>query len=48
MADADETFDLVGCLDRVRQRDQAAARALVDHLYPLVLRIVREIGRAHV
>jgi RNA polymerase sigma-70 factor (ECF subfamily) len=41
MPDADEPFDLVGCLDRVRQRDQAAARALVDHLYPLVLRIVR-------
>lgn len=41
MPDAAETFDLVGCLDRVRQRDQAAARALVEHLYPLVLRIVR-------
>lgn len=41
MSDAAETFDLVGCLDRVRQRDQAAARALVEHLYPLVLRIVR-------
>lgn len=38
---ADETFDLAACLDRVRQRDQAAARALVDHLYPLVIRIVR-------
>ena len=37
----DESFDLAGCLDRVRQRDQAAARALVDHLYPLVIRIVR-------
>jgi RNA polymerase sigma factor (sigma-70 family) len=34
-------FDLAGCLDRVRQRDQAAARDLVDHLYPLVIRIVR-------
>lgn len=34
-------FDLVGCLDRVRQRDQAAARDLVDHLYPMVIRIVR-------
>ena len=34
-------FDLAGCLDRVRQRDQAAARELVDHLYPLVIRIVR-------
>ena len=37
----DESFDLVGCLARVRQRDQAAARALVDHLYPLVIRIIR-------
>ena len=37
----DESFDLAGCLDRVRQHDQAAARALVDHLYPLVIRIVR-------
>jgi len=38
---ADETFDLAGCLDRVRQRDQVAARNLVEHLYPLVIRIVR-------
>jgi RNA polymerase sigma factor (sigma-70 family) len=37
----DQTFDLAGCLDRVRQRDQAAARELVEHLYPLVVRIVR-------
>ena len=36
-----ETFDLVGCLARVRQRDQVAARQLVEHLYPLVSRIVR-------
>ncbi|MGA2444279.1 MAG: sigma-70 family RNA polymerase sigma factor [Opitutaceae bacterium] len=38
---ADETFDLAACLERVRQRDQIAARELVDHLYPLVIRIVR-------
>ncbi|MBL9214351.1 MAG: sigma-70 family RNA polymerase sigma factor [Opitutaceae bacterium] len=38
---ADESFDLVGCLERVRQRDQTAARQLVEHLYPLVIRIVR-------
>lgn len=38
---ADETFDLAGCLERVRARDQAAARQLVEHLYPLVIRIVR-------
>ncbi|MDB6092958.1 MAG: polymerase subunit sigma-24 [Verrucomicrobia bacterium] len=37
----DESFDLVGCLARVRERDQAAARALVEHLHPLVIRIVR-------
>ena len=34
-------FDVAGCLDRVRRRDHAAARELVDHLYPLVIRIVR-------
>lgn len=37
----DAPFDLSGCLERVRQHDQAAARQLVDHLYPLVIRIVR-------
>lgn len=41
MPDDAPPFDLVGCLQRVRQRDQAAARALVDHLYPLIIRIVR-------
>ncbi|MSU66182.1 MAG: sigma-70 family RNA polymerase sigma factor [Opitutus sp.] len=34
-------FDLAGCLDGVRRREQAAARALVEYLYPLVIRIVR-------
>src|ERR1044072_149364 len=34
-------FDLAGCLARVRQRDQPAARELVGHRYPLVSRIVR-------
>ena len=37
----DQSFDLAGCLARVRQHDQAAARELVEHLHPLVLRIVR-------
>lgn len=37
----DDTFDFAGCLERVRRRDQLAARQLVDHLYPLVSRIVR-------
>ena len=41
MPDDDPPFDVAGCLSRVRQRDQAAARELVDHLYPLVIRIVR-------
>jgi len=37
----DDPFDLVACLERVRQRDQKASRQLVEHLYPLVIRIVR-------
>jgi len=36
-----DEFDLAGCLERVRQHDEEAARALVDRLYPLVIRIVR-------
>ena len=41
-SDADEEpFDLVGCLARVRAGDQPAARDLVNHLYPLILRIIR-------
>jgi RNA polymerase sigma-70 factor (ECF subfamily) len=38
---ADESFDLPACLERVRRRDQVACRELVEHLYPLVIRIVR-------
>jgi len=37
----DEAFDFVGCLQRVRERDQTAARQLVTELYPQVIRIVR-------
>jgi RNA polymerase sigma factor (sigma-70 family) len=37
----DQSFDLAGCLDRVRKRDQIAARELVEHLHPMVVRIVR-------
>jgi RNA polymerase sigma factor (sigma-70 family) len=37
----DQSFDVAGCLDRVRGRDQDAARELVEHLHPLVIRIVR-------
>jgi len=36
-----ETFDLAECLERVRARDQLAARQLVEHLHPMVVRIVR-------
>lgn len=39
--DVDTAFDLVACLERVRANDQAAARQLVEHLHPLVIRIVR-------
>ena len=41
MDQTEAAFDLVGCLERVRLRDQVAARELVEHLYPLVIRIVR-------
>ncbi len=41
MADDVVPFDLAGCLVRVRERDQQAARQLVEHLYPMVIRIVR-------
>src|SRR5260221_1605866 len=38
---ADSGLDVAACLRRVRQRDEDAARALVEHLYPLVIKIVR-------
>lgn len=34
-------FEVEQCLTRVQQQDEEAARALVEHLYPLVIRIVR-------
>ena len=34
-------FDVAACIERVRQRDEDAARALFRHLYPLVARLVR-------
>jgi RNA polymerase sigma-70 factor (ECF subfamily) len=34
------SFDLPACLRRVREHDEDAARALVEHLYPQVMRIV--------
>ena len=33
--------DIDGWLLRIRAGDQAAARLLVDHLYPQIIRIVR-------
>lgn len=41
MDPAEAAFDVAACLARVRQRDQVASRQLVEHLYPLVIRIVR-------
>lgn len=38
---AEEKLDVAACLERVRQRDEVAARELVTHLYPLVIKIVR-------
>jgi len=34
-------FDMAGCLDRIRQQDEGAAREFMERLYPLVLKIVR-------
>src|SRR5436309_840063 len=34
-------LDMVACVERVRQSDEEAARALVCELYPLVMKIVR-------
>ena len=35
------SFDMAGCVRRVRHRDEEAARALMEQLYPLVLKVVR-------
>ncbi len=37
---AESGLDVAACLGQVRQRDEDAARALVEHLYPLVIKIV--------
>jgi RNA polymerase sigma-70 factor (ECF subfamily) len=34
-------LDIPACLERVRKRDETAASALVEHLWPLVIKIVR-------
>ena len=36
-----DALDVPACLERIRQRDTEAARVLVEHLYPLVIKIVR-------
>ena len=36
-----DALDVPACLARVRQQDAEAARALVEHLFPLVIKIVR-------
>ncbi len=38
---AEASLDMAACLERVRQQDEDAARALVQELYPLVMKIVR-------
>jgi len=38
---AEAVLDMAACLERVRQRDEEAARLLVRELYPLVMKIVR-------
>jgi RNA polymerase sigma factor (sigma-70 family) len=38
---ADAGLDVAACLERVRRRDEDAGRQLVEHLYPLVIKIVR-------
>jgi RNA polymerase sigma factor (sigma-70 family) len=38
---ASDEFDAELCLEQVRRQDEGAARALVQQLYPLVIRIVR-------
>ena len=37
----DSGLDVAACVERVRQRDEDAARLLLNHLYPQVIRLVR-------
>jgi len=37
----EQSIDVAACVERVRLRDEDAARALFRHLYPLVARLVR-------
>lgn len=36
-----DAFDVQACISRVRLGDEAASRALIEHLHPLVRRLVR-------
>src|SRR5277367_1805185 len=38
---SESVFDMPACLERVRGRDEDAARLLFHHLYPLVIKVVR-------
>ena len=38
---AEAELDVAACVQRARDGDEAAARALMNHLYPLVIRLVR-------
>src|SRR5215475_13555758 len=38
---AEEQLDVPACVARARQGDEDAARALLNHLYPLVISVVR-------
>jgi RNA polymerase sigma-70 factor, ECF subfamily len=37
----ESTLDVPACIQRVRQRDEEAARQLLQHLYPFVIKLVR-------
>ena len=37
----EKTLDVRACLDQVRERDEEAARLLLHHLYPLVIKLIR-------
>src|SRR3954464_4751999 len=41
LPEPEDAFDVPACLDRVRQGDDDAARDLMQHLYPLVIKLVR-------
>src|SRR5579862_1145431 len=38
---SEPAFDMAACLARVRRQDEDAARELFQHLYPLVIKVVR-------